>query len=69
MCNIGMGERVLRVIVGLIVISLVFWGPESAWGWLGLLPLLTGLSGYCPLYAIMGINRCNKKDNPVRKPS
>jgi hypothetical protein len=69
MCNIGMGERVLRVIVGLIVISLVFWGPQSAWGWLGLLPLLTGLSGYCPLYAIMGINRCKKSDSPVRKPS
>ncbi len=69
MCNIGTGERLLRIIVGLIIISLVFWGPESAWGWLGLIPLLTGLSGFCPLYSIMGINRCDKKDTPVRKPS
>jgi hypothetical protein len=69
MCNTGMGERVLRVIVGLIVISLVFWGPKSTWGWLGLIPLLTGLSGFCPLYTILGINKCKKSDSPVRKPS
>lgn len=68
MCNTGMGERVLRVIVGLIVISLVFWGPKSAWGWLGLLPLLTGLSGYCPLYAVLKINKCQKPEKPIRSP-
>lgn len=68
MCNIGMGERVLRIIVGIIVISLVFWGPKSAWGWLGLLPLLTGLSGYCPLYAVLKINNCKKPENPIRSP-
>ena len=69
MCNTGMGERVLRVIVGLVVISLVFWGPKSAWGWLGLIPLLTGLSGYCPLYTILRISKCKKQGPPFRKTS
>ena len=61
MCNTGMGERVIRVILGLIIVSLVFWGPKSAWGWLGLIPLLTGISGFCPLYKVLGINKCKKQ--------
>lgn len=68
MCNTGPGERFIRVLLGLIVISLVFWGPRSAWGWLGLLPLLAGLSGYCPLYTVLGINMCKKQEKPSRKP-
>lgn len=69
MCNIGMSERVLRAILGLVIISLVFWGPKSAWGWLGLIPLLTALSGFCPLYKILGINMCKKPEKPNRQPS
>ena len=52
--NVGVTDRVIRIIIGLFLISLTFWGPKSAWGWIGLLPLLTGLFGYCPLYAILG---------------
>lgn len=51
-------ERVLRVLVGLGVVSLVFVGPKTAWGYLGLLPVVTGLSGICPLYSIFGISTC-----------
>jgi len=54
-------ERVLRVLVGVVVLSLVFIGPKTAWGWIGLLPTLTGVTGLCPLYTILGISTCAKK--------
>lgn len=56
--NEGKIDRALRVVVGLAALSLVFVGPESAWGWVGLVPLVTGLVGTCPLYSILGINTC-----------
>ncbi len=56
--NEGTVDRVLRVIVGLVLIALVFVGPQTPWGWVGLVPLLTGLVGMCPLYSILGINTC-----------
>ncbi len=51
-------DRILRVVLGLVLISLVFVGPQSAWGWVGLVPLITGLVGWCPLYSVLGINTC-----------
>ena len=54
-------ERVLRVVVGLVGISLVFLGPKTAWGWFGLIPLLTGVTGLCPLYTVLGISTCPRK--------
>jgi hypothetical protein len=49
-------ERVLKVLVGLGLLSLVFLGPKTAWGWIGILPLLTGLIGSCPAYTLFGIS-------------
>lgn len=57
-CNEGTIDRILRVIVGLAILSLVFVGPQTPWAWLGLVPLLTGLAGYCPAYALLGIRTC-----------
>ena len=57
--NEGTIDRALRVVVGLAVLSLVFVGPQTAWGWVGLVPLATGLVGFCPLYSILGINPCS----------
>lgn len=54
-------ERVLRVLLGLAILSLVFFGPKTAWGWIGLLPILTGATGLCPLYTLLGISTCPKK--------
>lgn len=61
--NVGSTERVIRVAAGLGLISLVFIGPQTPWGWIGLLPIATGLIGWCPPYALFGINTCpvNKK--------
>ncbi len=56
--NEGAVDRALRVIVGLSVLSLVFVGPQTSWGYLGLIPLLTGLVGFCPAYAMLGVNTC-----------
>ncbi len=55
-------ERFIRVIVGLFVLSLIFWGPKSLWGLLGLIPLLTGSTGWCPLYTILGISTKGHKE-------
>jgi len=59
--NVGTLDRILRVIVGIILISLAFFGPKTAWGWIGLLPLLTALIGYCPAYRLLGIGTIAKK--------
>jgi hypothetical protein len=58
--NEGRVDRVLRVLVGLILIALVFVGPRTTWGWLGLIPLVTGLVGFCPLYRLVDLNTCAK---------
>lgn len=57
-CNVHPLERILRVIVGLALLSQVFWGLTNAWFILGAVPLLTGLLGWCPPYALLGINTC-----------
>ncbi len=56
--NTGTVDRALRVVVGLAVLSLTVVGPQTMWGLLGLVPLLTGLVGYCPLYPLVGANTC-----------
>ncbi len=59
--NVGMLDRTLRIVVGLILLSLVFIGPKTLWGLVGLLPLLTGLARFCPTYQVAGINSCGKQ--------
>jgi len=56
-CNVGGIDRILRIVVGLVILGLYFWIP-TLWVLIGLVPLLTGLFGFCPLYPIVGINTC-----------
>ena len=56
--NVGGIDRLLRVLVGLGLISLVFVGPQTAWGWIGVVPLVTALIGWCPAYLPFGIKTC-----------
>ncbi len=51
-------DRGVRIVVGIILIALVFVGPKTEWGWIGLIPLITGIVGACPLYAVFGIKTC-----------
>ena len=59
--NEGTVDRVLRIIVGAGLLSLVFVGPQTAWGWIGVVPLATGIVGNCPVYSLLGINTCGIK--------
>ncbi len=59
--NEGTLDRVLRVVAGLAILSLVFIGPKTPLAWLGLVPLLTGLVGFCPAYALFGFRTCPAK--------
>ena len=65
-CNIGTVERIVRAVVGLVLISLVFVGPQTPWGWIGLLPLATAIVGWCPPYALLGMNTCRPR-TPERR--
>ena len=59
--NEGTVDRTFRVVAGLVILSLAFIGPKSAWGYIGLLPIVTGLVGYCPAYSLFGISTCPAK--------
>ncbi|MGO3228358.1 MAG: YgaP family membrane protein [Oceanisphaera sp.] len=59
--NIGSIDRAVRIIVGLALIAIVFVGPQTPWGWLGVIPLATALMGNCPAYSIFGIKTCKTK--------
>jgi Inner membrane protein YgaP-like, transmembrane domain len=59
--NEGTIDRSLRVVAGLVLIGLAATGTVGAWGWIGVLPLLTGAVGFCPAYAIFGMSTCSMK--------
>ena len=59
--NEGAIDRAIRVILGLALLSLVMVGPKTMWGLIGLIPLVTGLVGMCPLYRLEGIDTCGKE--------
>lgn len=58
MRNAGTWDRVARISLGALVLSLAFWGPKTAWGWAGLIFIGTGLVGFCPIYTFLGLNTC-----------
>ena len=62
--NVGGLDRVLRIILGLGLLSLVFLGPQTSWGWLGIIPLLTALVSFCPAYRLFGVNTCSRSAAP-----
>ncbi len=57
-------DRVLRVVLGVALLALVFVGPKTLWGLVGLVPLLTGAVGLCPLYSLFGVSTCAVKSPP-----
>jgi len=58
--NVGGIDRILRIIVGAALIALVFVGPQTPWGWVGVVPLATGLIGWCPAYLPFGLSSAKK---------
>jgi len=56
--NVGTADRAIRIVAGVALMALAATGTVGAWGWLGIVPLATGLIGWCPPYSIFGINTC-----------
>lgn len=56
--NEGSLDRAVRVVAGLVLLSIAFVGPQTPWGYIGIVPLVTGLVGFCPLYSVLGIKTC-----------
>lgn len=59
--NVGTVERVIRIVLGVGLIAIVFVGPQTPWGWIGVVPLITGISGFCPAWLGLGVNTCETK--------
>jgi hypothetical protein len=59
--NIGTVDRTVRVLLGITLLALVFVGPQTQWGWLGLIPLATAALNWCPLYSVLGISTCARR--------
>ncbi|MAC99801.1 MULTISPECIES: YgaP family membrane protein [Pseudomonas] len=58
--NVGTIDRVLRILVGVLLIALTLTGTIGLWGWIGLVPLATGVLRFCPLYPLLGISTCKQ---------
>lgn len=56
--NEGLIDRLVRIMLGAVLLALAFVGPQTPWGLIGVIPLVTGLVGFCPLYRLVGINTC-----------
>lgn len=59
--NVGGMDRIVRIVVGLVLIGLTLAGQIGAWGWIGIVPLATGGLGWCPPYSLLGINTCKTR--------
>lgn len=59
--NVGTADRIVRVIAGVVLLALVFVGPQTPWGWIGIVPIATALMGTCPAYSLFGIRTCKKQ--------
>jgi hypothetical protein len=60
--NIGTVDQILRILIGLVLIALVFVGPQTLWGWVGVPVILIAVFGVCPLYKIIGASTCKSCD-------
>ena len=59
--NVGSIDRLARVVIGLLLITLAAMGSIGAWGWIGIVPLATAVFSFCPLYGVLGLNTCPMK--------
>ncbi len=59
--NVGTLDRIARILAGLVLLALTLTGTVGVWGWIGVVPLATGLLSTCPLYTVLGFNTCPMK--------
>ena len=58
--NVGSADRAVRIVLGLAIVSLAFWGPKTPWAYLALILVVTGLVRYCGLYTLLGMSTCKR---------
>lgn len=58
--NLGLLDRLLRIVAGLVLVSLAFVGPQTPWGWIGVVLVATAFIGFCPIYRLLGICTTSK---------
>ena len=59
--NMGSADRIIRAVIGIVLLALVFVGPQTSWGWIGIIPLATAAVGNCPAYLLLGVKTCKKR--------
>ncbi|MCG6659754.1 DUF2892 domain-containing protein [Halomonas campisalis] len=59
--NVGGPDKIARIVIGALLTGLAITGVIGAWGWIGILPLATGLLNFCPAYRLLGISTCKLK--------
>ncbi len=59
--NVGGADKIARIVIGAVLIGMALTGIIGAWGWIGVLPLATGLINFCPAYSLLGVNTCKLK--------
>jgi len=64
--NVGTADQVLRIVVGLVLIGLTLAGGIGPWGWIGLVPLATGMFRFCPAYLPFGWSTCSAKSGSIK---
>jgi hypothetical protein len=62
--NVGQIDKIIRIVVGLLLIGLALIGTIGWWGWIGVVPLASGLMGSCPAYSLLGISTCPMENKP-----
>ena len=62
--NVGGVDRILRITVGAVLVLLAALGQIGVWGWIGVIPLVTGVMGWCPLYTVLGLSTCKNTSLP-----
>jgi hypothetical protein len=60
--NEGVVDRIVRIVAGVGLLSLAFVGPQTVWGYVGIVPLATGLLGSCPAYQLFGVSTCSSSE-------
>jgi len=65
--NIGAIDRSLRLVIGGALVAMVFVGPRTPWGWIGVVPILASVTTWCPLYQLLGIRTCGRTAGPCKR--
>ncbi len=58
--NVGQTDRIIRIVAGVLLLSLIFIGPKTWWGLIGVVPLATAFINFCPAYKLLGVNTLGK---------